>query len=185
MSGKLQLELHRNRPFDSVQQEVFLSLVRTADHLVRGFDELFKPYKLSVTQYNVLRILRAADEDGLPCKKIGERMITRDPDITRLLDRLEGRNLITRQRDTRDRRVVAVRITSDGLQLLTELEKPVNEYHLRQLAHVDVAKLTALIDILEVVREANVMPATAGESIPVAAAATPVAAAASIASTQL
>ena len=158
MSGKLQQELHRNRPFDSVQQEVFLALVRTADHLVRGFDELFKPYKLSVTQYNVLRILRAAEAEGLPCKKIGERMITRDPDITRLLDRLEARTLITRQRDTRDRRVVAVRITPEGMQLLKELEKPVLDYHQQQLKHVDPGKLGALVDLLEVVREANVPP---------------------------
>jgi DNA-binding MarR family transcriptional regulator len=159
MPGKLQQELHRNRPFDSVQQEVFLSLVRTADHLVRGFDELFKPYKLSVTQYNVLRILRAAEDEGLPCKKIGERMVTRDPDITRLLDRLEARTLITRHRDTRDRRVVAVRITPAGLQLLKELDKPVLDYHKQQLAHMDEARLTQLIETLEVVREANVPPA--------------------------
>jgi DNA-binding MarR family transcriptional regulator len=161
MSGKLQKELHRVRPFDSVQQEVFLSLVRTADHLVRGFDELFKPYKLSVTQYNVLRILRFAEGDGLPCKKIGERMITRDPDITRLLDRLEARNLISRQRDTRDRRVVAVRITAEGEQLLKELDKPVLDYHLEQLAHVPEGKLKELIDILEQVREAALSPTAA------------------------
>jgi DNA-binding MarR family transcriptional regulator len=166
MSGKLQHELHRTRPFDSIQQEVFLALVRTADHLVRGFDELFKPYKMSVTQYNVLRILRAAETDGLPCKKIGERMITRDPDITRLLDRLEARTLITRQRDTRDRRVVAVRITPACLDLLKELEKPVLAYHEQQLAHVDTAKLTELIDVLEVVREANVPPVVADCAAP-------------------
>jgi DNA-binding MarR family transcriptional regulator len=163
MSGKLQHELHRSRPWDSVQQEVFLSLVRTADHLARGFDELFKPYKLSVTQYNVLRILGAAKPEGLPCKKIGERMITRDPDITRLLDRLETRGLITRQRDTRDRRVVAVRITPTGLQLLEDLDRPVLEYHKQQLAHVDAGRLTALIDTLEVVREASVGPAVTAE----------------------
>ena len=81
--------------------EVFLNLVRTADHLMRDFDELFKPFGLSVTQVNVLHILRYAIATGLPCKAIAQRMITRDPDITRLLDRLEARQLITRERSSK------------------------------------------------------------------------------------
>src|SRR5512146_3052952 len=157
MPGKLQKEFQRSEPF-TVPVEAFLSLVRTADHLLRGADELFKLYKLSITQYNVLRILRDGDSDGLPCKSIAERMVTRDPDITRLLDRLEARQLITRRRGTRDRRVVTVRITPAGLALLKELDQPVLDFHQDQLAHVPEAQLIALIDLLELVRTADPFP---------------------------
>jgi DNA-binding MarR family transcriptional regulator len=157
MAGKLQKELHKSKPFDSLEQEVFLNVVRTADHLMRAFDDLLKPFSLSATQYNVLRILRghcdaATNGDGIPCKMIGEEMITRDPDITRLLDRLEARGLITRQRDSRDRRVVSTRITPDGNKLLRELDKPVLDLHRRQLAHLSESKLSHLIDLLEQAR---------------------------------
>lgn len=159
MLGKMQQEMQRDRPFDSLHQEVFLNLGRTADHLQRGFDELFKPFNLSFTQYGVLRILSFAGEGGLACKKIGERMITRDPDITRLLDRLEARKLIARQRGTNDRRVVAVHITAEGTELLKELERPVLDFHSEQLAHVPEASLTRLIEVLEMIREADASPA--------------------------
>jgi DNA-binding MarR family transcriptional regulator len=170
MGGKLLKEIHKSRPFESLQQEVFLNVVRTADHLMRGFEDLLKPFTLSATQYNVLRILRghlvaaqaasgsdagAGDQPGVPCKVIGEQMITRDPDITRLLDRLEGRGLITRQRDTRDRRIVSTRITQTGLDILGELDGPVADFHRRQLAHVDDARLAQLIDLLEQARGAG------------------------------
>lgn len=152
MAGKLQKELHKTKPFDCLQQEFFLNVIRTADHLSRGFEELLKPYSLSPTQYNILRILRGAGECGLHCKGIGEHLITRDPDITRLLDRLEARSLITRNRDTRDRRVVSTRITPEGLKILKELDKPVLDFHRTQLAHLPEATLTQLIDLLEDVR---------------------------------
>ena len=158
MSGKLFRELHKAHPFDCLQQEVALNIIRTADHLSRAFEELLKPCNLSATQYNVLRILRGLGEaqtpphSGIPCKTIGEHMITRDPDITRLLDRLESRTLIHRQRDTQDRRVVATRITPEGLRILKELDQPVMNLHRRQLAHMPEAKLTQLIDLLEQAR---------------------------------
>jgi DNA-binding MarR family transcriptional regulator len=152
MGGKLLREIHKVKPFDSVQQELFLNVIRTADHLMRGFEELLKPHNLSATQYNVLRVLRGSGECGLACKKIGEHLITRDPDITRLLDRLETRNLITRQRDTKDRRVVSTRVTPEGLRLLKELDRPVAEFHRQQLAHMSENRLTQLIDMLEEVR---------------------------------
>ena len=152
MSGKLLKEIHKVRPFDSVQQELFLNIIRTADYLMRGFEELLKPYNLSPTQYNILRILRGAGENGLACKQIGEHLITRDPDITRLLDRLEARTLITRQRGVEDRRVVAARITAEGLKILKELDKPVVDVHRKQLAHVPEAKIEAMIDQLEMLR---------------------------------
>ncbi|MGN6369756.1 MAG: MarR family winged helix-turn-helix transcriptional regulator [Phycisphaerae bacterium] len=152
MGGKLQKELHKARPFECLQQELFLNLVRTADHVMRAFEELLKPHNLSPTQYNILRILRGAGDCGMPCKGIGEHLITRDPDITRLLDRLEARNLITRQRDTRDRRVVSTRLTSEGTKILKDLDKPVLDMHKTQLAHMSEMKITQLIDLLEEVR---------------------------------
>ncbi len=155
MAGKLLKEIHKVKPFESVQQELFLNLIRTADHLMRGFEELLKPRMLSPTQYNILRILRGAGEAGLACKDIGEHLITRDPDITRLLDRLESRKLITRQRGLKDRRVVSTRITGEGLRLLRELDKPVLELHRRQLSHVAEMKVAQLIDQLEEIRKAE------------------------------
>ncbi len=170
MSGKLLKELHKAKPFDSLQQEAFLNVIRTADHLMRAFEELLKPHNLSATQYNVLRILRGmgggcsdspegaavpAAPPGIPCKTIGEHMITREPDITRLLDRLEARTLISRQRDTRDRRVVSTRITPEGLRILQELDKPVREFHERQLAHMPESTIAELVELLEQVRSAE------------------------------
>ena len=164
MSGKLLKEIHKAKPFDSLQQEAFLNVIRTADHLMRAFEELLKPHNLSSTQYNVLRILRGvggccdgADDGngsagGIPCKKIGEHMITREPDITRLLDRLEARGLISRQRDTRDRRIVSTRITPDGLRILKEIDKPVIDFHAAQFPNLPENKLTELIELLEQAR---------------------------------
>src|SRR2546421_11590448 len=106
MAGKLAREIHQNRPFSSVEQEVFLNVLRTADVLTTKLEAILKPFGLSPTQYNVLRILRGAGEAGLACGRIAERMITRDPDVTRLLDRLENCGLIRRARQTDDRRVV-------------------------------------------------------------------------------
>ncbi|HVT80308.1 MAG TPA: MarR family transcriptional regulator [Phycisphaerae bacterium] len=163
MSGKLLQEIHKVKPFESVQQEAFLNVIRTADHLMRGFEELLKPHNLSPTQYNVLRILRGTGgccdgaegngkSPGVPCKKIGEHMITREPDITRLLDRLEGRGLITRQRDTEDRRVVSTRITAEGLRILQEIDQPVNDFHTAQFPNLAEGKLVQLIELLEQAR---------------------------------
>jgi DNA-binding MarR family transcriptional regulator len=155
MGGKLLNEIHKVKPFECVQQELFLNLIRTADHLMRGFEELLKPYNLSPTQYNILRILRGAGDGGMHCKGIGGHLITRDPDITRLLDRLEARHLITRQRDTKDRRVVSTRITTEGTKILRELDKPVVELHRSQLDHLAENKIGHLIDLLEEVRRAE------------------------------
>ena len=154
MSGKLLRELHKIHAFDCLEQEVFLNVIRTADHLSRAFEALLKPFRLSPTQYNVLRILRGvghspSDCQGVPCKIIGQHMVTRDPDITRLLDRLETRGLIARQRDTNDRRVVSTRITPDGLAILQQLDQPVLDLHRQQFAHMPRARLTQLIDLLE------------------------------------
>src|ERR1700723_2775034 len=110
------------------EEAVFLELLRATDMLSRGLITVLKVEELSPTQYNVFRILRGAPE-GLPCGEIGNRMITRDPDITRLLDRLEKRNLIVRHRESKDRRMVMARIKPDGIQLLARMDEPVREAH--------------------------------------------------------
>jgi len=135
------------------EEDVFLDLLRTTDMLTRGLVPLLKAEDVSANQYNVLRILRGSP-DGLPCGEIASRMITRDPDITRLLDRLEKRGLISRCRETKDRRMVMARITPDGLKLLAHLDDPVQEGHRRQLGHLGRERLRALTELLQAARSA-------------------------------
>jgi DNA-binding MarR family transcriptional regulator len=161
MVRKTKLRIRRG-PFDSVAADVFLGIQKTADVLMTELAEFFKPHRISPTQYNVLRILRGAgaiasdpadpDAKGLACGEIAHRMITRDPDMTRLLDRLEDRGLIARQRDRTDRRIITVRITDAGLKLLKGLDQPLVELHERQLGHLGPKKLEALLELLEEVR---------------------------------
>lgn len=142
--------LQRRTP--SAEEIAFLDLVRTAELLSRPIAQLLKTEDLSSAQYNVLRILRGSPE-GLTCGEIGNRMVTRDPDITRLLDRLEKRKLIDRGRDDRDRRVVLTRITPGGLQLLGRLDEPVHDAHQQLLGHLGKERLQALAGLLEVCRD--------------------------------
>jgi DNA-binding MarR family transcriptional regulator len=155
MAGRLQRELKQTKPFTSLELEAFLNLVRTADQLGRELSAMLKPYNLTPAQYNVLRILRGAGPDGLPCGEIGARMVTWDPDITRLLDRVERRGLVTRARAQDDRRVVLARITAAGSQLLNkpDLDTRLNDVHRRNLGHLGREELSRLIDALESVRE--------------------------------
>src|SRR3954462_12771022 len=118
MAKDMQTELKQRKPFTCREEELMLNIMRTADQLQRRMGELLKAAELSATQYNVLRILRGAGSEGLACGEISERMVTRDPDITRLLDPLEKRNLVTRSREKEDRRVVTARIAPAGLDLL-------------------------------------------------------------------
>lgn len=141
------------RPARGLEDEVFLNLLRTADALLRDVEQTLKPVELSHTQYNVLRILRGAGRQGLACQEIGERMLTRDPDITRLLDRLEARGLVSRARGRADRRVVETRITPAGLRILGELDEPISALHRRQLRHIEPRRLRLLAGLLEQVRE--------------------------------
>jgi MarR family transcriptional regulator, organic hydroperoxide resistance regulator len=127
----------------------FVALQKAADKLEQQAEQLVKSNGLTGAQYNVLRILRGAEPDGLPCSTISERMISHDPDMTRLLDRMEKRGLITRQRQSDDRRVVKTRITHEGLELLKRLDAPVHELHRRQFAHVGNARVKVLTDLLE------------------------------------
>jgi DNA-binding MarR family transcriptional regulator len=153
MTGRLRAEIKQRKPFQTAQQEAFLNLLRTADALMRGEVEVLKPAGLSPAQYNVLRILRGAGARGLACREVGERMVTRDPDITRLLDRLEERGLVRRSREREDRRVITTRITEEGLDLLKKLDGPVARLHEQQLGHLGAKRLRSLIALLEVARE--------------------------------
>ena len=152
MAGKLQKEIRKIHPFESLEQEVFLNLIRTTDALGRDFEEYMKTLGLSATQYNVLRILRGGGEAGYACRAVGQQMVTRDPDITRLMDRLEKRGLLRRERSATDRRVVMARITEAGLALLAQMDAPVLAIHIRQLRHMGPEKLRLLSDLLEEAR---------------------------------
>lgn len=139
------------RPASSREEAAFLDLLRTCDSLSRGPAQVLKREDLSPTQYNVLRILRGARE-SLACGEIANRMITRDPDVTRLLDRLERRDLISRSREAGDRRMVLTRITPEGLKLLARLDEPIQEMHRKQLGHLGKAQIRALTGLLAAMR---------------------------------
>src|SRR6478736_8257272 len=144
------------QPINTLEQDVFVHAQRTADWLMRDVEDVLKDARLSPTQYNVLRILRSAGTSspaGMACHEIGQRMITRDPDLTRLLDRLEDRDLISRSRERQDRRVIRVRITPDGLRLLRDLDEPIRTTHRRQLSHLGDKRLRLLKRLLEMARQ--------------------------------
>jgi DNA-binding MarR family transcriptional regulator len=139
----------KRAPQTPLEAQVFVSLMRTADALARSAEALLKPFNLSGTQYNILRILRGAGENGLACREVGCRLISRDPDLTRLLDRMESRGLISRAREAQDRRVVKTRITAEGLRLLAELDKPMRDLHRRQLRHFSQKQLRQFSNLLD------------------------------------
>src|ERR1700676_1463763 len=139
------------RRVGSPEEAAFFVFLRTTDMLSRGLVKVLKIEDLSSTQYNVLRILRGAPE-GLPCGEIANRMITRDPDVTRLLDRLEKRALISRCRETKDRRTVMARIAPEGLRVLARLDDPVQAAHRLQLGHLGLERLQALTELLRLSR---------------------------------
>src|ERR1700674_353975 len=133
------------------EEAAFLELLRTTDMLSRGLVKVLKIEDLSGTQYNVLRILRGSPQ-GLTCGEIASRMITRDPDVTRLLDRMEKRGLISRSRESRDRRLVLARISPEGLKLVNRLDEPVQKIHRKQLGHMGKDRLQALTELLAAAR---------------------------------
>jgi DNA-binding MarR family transcriptional regulator len=140
------------RQVGSPEETAFLDLLRTVDMLTRSAFGVLKAEDLSSTQYNVLRILRGAPQ-GLTCGEIAGRMITRDPDVTRLLDRMEKRGLISRARDSRDRRMVLARISAEGLKLVNRLDEPVQQMHRKVLGHLGRERLRALGELLAAARE--------------------------------
>jgi DNA-binding MarR family transcriptional regulator len=151
-AGGLLAELKQKAPFTSREQEAYLSLLRTTDALETQVEAWLKDFELTGTQYNALRILRGAGPEGLPCREIGERMITHDPDITRLLNRLEDRGFVERTRAKHDRRIIYGKITPDGLKLLREMDGPIEKHGREMLRHVGQEKLKQLIELLELVR---------------------------------
>ena len=144
-------ETSKRQHVSCAEEAAFLDLLRTTDVLSRRLVHVLKTEDLSATQYNVLRILRGAPE-GLACGEIASRMITRDPDVTRLLDRLEKRGLISRWRETKDRRTVMARITPEGLALLSRLDEPVQAAHRKQLGHLGRERLRTLAKLLSLLR---------------------------------
>jgi DNA-binding MarR family transcriptional regulator len=153
MASRLAADIKQKKRFTSLEQEAFLLLQRTTSELVDIGDQVLKTAGLSGPQYNVLRILRGTGAKGLTCGEISERLITRDPDITRLLDRMEKRGLVSRRRDKQGRRVIIARITRDGLDLLARLDAPVNAIHRKQLGHLTKRQLKTLIEILDAARQ--------------------------------
>jgi DNA-binding MarR family transcriptional regulator len=151
--GKLAAEIGQTKPFALLEEEAVLNIVRTAEVIGQATACFLRDFDLSPTQYNVLRILRGAGSSGATCSQIAERMINHDPDITRLLDRLESRNFITRDRSKEDRRVVMARITADGLELVSRMDRPVRAFLKARLGKIDQPGLTSLIGQLEQIRE--------------------------------
>ena len=152
VASRLQREIKQSKPFESLEEEVILNLARTAEYLGARASEVFKRSDLTGTQYNVLRILRGAGPEGLSCREIGERMVTTVPDVTRLLDRLEARGLVSRERPAHNRRQVITRVTDEGLRLLAELDGPVVESHRRLAGHLGEKQLKTLNRLLEALR---------------------------------
>lgn len=153
MSGKLAKEIRQSKPFRSLEEEAFLNLGRTYEFLAQQLAELLKQYQLTPTQYNMLRILRGAGSDGVTCSQATERMLSPDPDITRLLDRMEAQELIRRERSKEDRRVVITRITARGLALVSRVDEPLDCLLGRMVGRAGESKLRELIDTLEALRE--------------------------------
>jgi DNA-binding MarR family transcriptional regulator len=146
----LRQSIKQRKPFESLEQEVFLEVLRTGNAFVQDLVELLRPYGLTQPQYNVLRILRGAGATGLPTGEVGERMVaSREPDVTRLLIRMEQQGLVERERRSDNRRFVTARITSKGLRILKALDAPVRRMHAKQLQHMTRSELDRLASLLE------------------------------------
>jgi DNA-binding MarR family transcriptional regulator len=152
--------------FDSLEQEVFLSLWRTYDRLRALEDELFGRYDLTPQQYNVLRLLRAAQPDAMPTLALARRLVSHAPDITRMLDKLERRGLIVRERRANNRRVVLVGITEAGQTLLHDITEPLRACHSRQLGHLPAGDLQRLSELLRAARAPHEEPGTSWSHSP-------------------
>src|ERR1043165_1767904 len=151
MSGRLSREIKQTKPL-TLETEAMLNVQRTADQFTRVVSEALKPADISPTQYNALRILEGAGTNGWCCSEIAERMVTRDPDITRLIDRLEKRGLVQRVRSEEDRRIVRVRITPQGSKTIVDLAPALANLEKRILGHLDEPRLKLLIELLEEAR---------------------------------
>ena len=150
--SRLQVEIKQNRPFPNIESEALLSIVRTAAVIEHSINETLKPFGVTSTQYNVLRILRGAGSDGLCGKEVAARLISPAPDVARLLDRMEEMGLIVRERDTKDRRYVTARVTPKGLALLEQADPALDAAHRHRMARADETALKSLIDTLDTIR---------------------------------
>lgn len=169
MSGLLAREILQTKPFPSAALEAYLNLVRTTEVLAREVAAVFRRHDLSQAQYNILRILRGSGEEGLPCQAIGKRLVTLDPDVTRLLDKLEQRGLVTRERQRNDRRVVLVRLTAAGRALCDDptLNADLESLHRHHFDRLGPADTQALIQLLEALRTSEARTVeTVGAPIP-------------------
>jgi DNA-binding MarR family transcriptional regulator len=155
MPSTLREELKQSKPFNSLEQEALLSIVRTSADLMDRFELFLRPYNITSTQYNVLRILRGSEPEGLCRNELRDRMLTRMPDVTRLLDRMEEAGLVERTRDTEDRRMVTSRITKKALQILATLDPLVAENEKRFFSGISGEQTQTLIDVLEAIRHAE------------------------------
>ncbi len=153
MSQTLRDEIRQKKPFKSLEQEAFLNVLRTAALLDDSFEQLLKPYGITPAQYNVLRILEGAEPNGLCRNEVRDRMLTRMPDMTRLLDRMEDAGLVVRARHGEDRRMVSTRITAKGHRIIDELERAVAREHRERLGHLGPTRLKALIEALTAIRQ--------------------------------
>jgi DNA-binding MarR family transcriptional regulator len=155
MAPDLRTELRQRKPFASREEEAYLSVVRTGALLLDAFEQLLKPYGITATQYNVLRILRGSGSDGLCRHELRDRLLTRMPDVTRLLDRMEDAELVVRTRDETDRRLVAARLTPRGRQLVDQLDVVVSDEHQRLLGHLTHDQLETLVELLALARRST------------------------------
>jgi DNA-binding MarR family transcriptional regulator len=155
MPSTLRQELRQNKPFVSLEQEALLSVVRTSAELMDRFELFLRPHGITATQYNVLRILRGSEPEGLCRNELRDRMLTRMPDVTRLLDRMEEAGLVERTRDTEDRRMVTSRITNKAQDILATLDPLVAENEKRFFSGISQDQIQTLIDVLNAVRNAD------------------------------
>jgi DNA-binding MarR family transcriptional regulator len=151
----LKTEIRQTKAFPTVHEEAFLNIERTSALLQDAFEQMLRPYGITGTQYNVLRILRGAGANGLCRNEIRDRLVTRMPDVTRLLDRMENAGLIARERSTEDRRQVSTQLTSEGRKLVDDLDDVVTAEHKARLEHLSATDLRTLIGLLTKVRESN------------------------------
>jgi DNA-binding MarR family transcriptional regulator len=153
MPSTLRAEIKQTKPFESLEQEAQLSIERTSAVLGHALAEAFKPYGITATQYNVLRILRGAGKAGLCRNEVRDRLIAQVPDVTRLLDRMEESGVIARERSSEDRRLVTTYITAAGTTLVHKLDAPIAKVHREHLGHMSDKQLKTLIDLLAMARD--------------------------------
>jgi DNA-binding MarR family transcriptional regulator len=152
MSPALQEEIKQTKPFRTLCQEAQLNIVRTANQLSDAFEQMLKPHGITGTQYNVLRILRGAEPGGLCRNEVSQRLLNRMPDATRLLDRMEEADLVTRERSVEDRRLVTTRITKKGRQLVDSLDDAADQQHEKAMGHMTEQQLRTLVKLLTLAR---------------------------------